>query len=156
MEMKEALNKIEELGWDVNKEDENLYRLSIYSPEGQDFSINVEVGRNVDEFIDNIYESYENYDPSYEASLWIGEDGHGKNGAPYELEDLLEDMKWCEQAIYDLWMGLDNHQIEGKEINDEEKLKELSKEQLIELVIHYKQLYNDLNSYLEDKYDDYC
>ena len=43
-----------------------------------------------------------NYDPDKEASLWIGDDGHGKNGAPYHLSDILADMRDAKQMIYDL------------------------------------------------------
>ena len=41
------------------------------------------------------------YDVSYETYLWLDNTGHGKNGAPYELEDILEDIKACEQYIQD-------------------------------------------------------
>lgn len=42
---------------------------------------------------------YESYDPDEETALWIGEDGHGKRGAPYYLRDILETMEECEKEI---------------------------------------------------------
>ncbi len=37
-----------------------------------------------------------------EAYLWLDSDGHGINGAPYDMKDLYEDFEACESAIYDL------------------------------------------------------
>lgn len=42
--------------------------------------------------LDELYEWLDNYDEDYEASLWIGPDGHGKNGAPYHISAILRDM----------------------------------------------------------------
>lgn len=119
----ELLNRIEELGWVVEKEDENVYRLGNSSPREQDFSITIDLRdtKGFDEndivavFIHDIYEAYEDYDVSYEASLWIDSGGHGINGAPYELEDLVDDMKWCENEILELWENLNgkNEKQEG-------------------------------------------
>ena len=36
---------------------------------------------------------YEDFDPDYEAYLWIGDDGHGRNGAPYHIKDIVSDME---------------------------------------------------------------
>lgn len=119
--MQEVLDRIEELEWNIQDEG-NDYLLSQFSPAGQDFNIYVNKADDVDTFINNIYKTYENYDISEEVSYWVGVDGHGINGAPYELEDLLEDMKWCKQAIYDLWCELSGHKKE-EEIDYKEKSK---------------------------------
>lgn len=99
------VSKIEEYGWSINYEGENLYRLATYSPAGQDFSINIELKKDIElsEFLKNLYECYENYDVSEEASLWVDSSGHGINGAPYKLEDIVDDMKWCEEQILELY-----------------------------------------------------
>lgn len=101
----EVFDEIEELGWCVREDGINC-SLSIYSPAEQDFNVEIEKTDDVNTFIDNIYKAYENYDVSEETMLWIDENGHGRNGAPYELEDVLNDMKWCKQAIYNLWCEL--------------------------------------------------
>lgn len=119
--IQEVLNKIEELGWNITDEDSS-YLLSQYSPAGQDFNVSIEKSDNVNEFINNIYKVYENYDVSEEVRLWTDESGHGKNGSPYEIEDLLEDMKWCKQAIYDLWCELSGNKKE-EEIDYKEKAR---------------------------------
>ena len=41
--------------------------------------------------------------------LWLDSDGHGKNGAPYHMRDLLEDMEACETMLEDLSIALANH-----------------------------------------------
>lgn len=104
-EIKVLLAKIEALEWSTNKEGDNLYRLGKYSPAGQDFSIVVE-GEDAKELIQAIYQSYENYDVSEEAYLWLDNTGHGRNGAPYEMKDVVVDMEACERMILDLHQEL--------------------------------------------------
>lgn len=101
----EKLTKVaEKKGWSVNF-DAKMYRdsagmeLQIYSPEGQDFYVCIE-GNTADELKNSLANYY--FDPDGEASLWVGEDGHGKNGAPYRLRDLLNDMEWCGRKIKNL------------------------------------------------------
>lgn len=104
-ELKVLFQKIENLDWSIEEEGENEYRLGKYSPQGQDFSLTVE-GESVDEIIDSIKSAHENYDVSNETYLWLDNTGHGSNGAPYELRDVLEDMEACEQYILDLYNTL--------------------------------------------------
>ena len=54
-------------------------------------------------FIDNIHEYYENFDVDEEAYIWIGSDGHGKNGAPYHIADIVKDMEEAEVMMADLY-----------------------------------------------------
>ena len=54
---------------------------------------------NLGEIEDKLREYYDNYDPNYETYLWLDESGHGKNGAPYEMIDVYNDMKACEEMI---------------------------------------------------------
>ena len=44
--------------------------------------------------------------PDYEAYLWIGTDGHGKNGAPYHIKDIVSDMEAAEAMINTLYETL--------------------------------------------------
>ena len=71
------------------------------APNGLDFSFEVDIGDDINDFSRNIYKTFMDYDISYETYLWLDNTGHGKNGAPYELEDILEDIKACEQYIQD-------------------------------------------------------
>ena len=49
--------------------------------------------------IGNIKEYYDNFDVDEEAYLWLDETGHGKNGAPYRMKDVVEDMEEAEKMI---------------------------------------------------------
>lgn len=106
-EIEELVEKIESLGWSVEKEGDNEYRLGKFSPAGQDFSIVAE-GEFIEDFIDSIYKAYDNFDVSEETYLWLDNTGHGTNGAPYHMKDVLEDMEVCEQMILDLYDALNN------------------------------------------------
>lgn len=91
-----------EQGWNVSVY-ENEITLQQYTNYGQDFFFTIDKDK---EFISQIYEYYESYDPSAEALLWVDEYGHGKNGAPYELKDVIKDMEECEQMVKELYEKL--------------------------------------------------
>jgi len=99
---KELIIKIENIGWSVEKEGNNEYIIGKLSPSGQDFSIAIE-GDSTKELIDSIYEAYVDYDVSEETYLWLDDSGHGANGAPYLMRDVLEDMEACKQMIVELY-----------------------------------------------------
>lgn len=97
----------EMLGWSVDfsesqngKTDVNFAKYTSY---GQDFNFSVELeDDDMEAFIDNIHEYYENFDVDEEAYIWIGSDGHGKNGAPYHIADIVKDMEEAEVMMADL------------------------------------------------------
>lgn len=98
----DIIKKIEDCGFSVY-EGEDGYTFGKYSSAGQDFSFYVEEQDSLYEFADKIVNYYNNYDPSYEAYLWLDDTGHGKNGAPYEMIDVYNDMVECEGFIYELY-----------------------------------------------------
>lgn len=55
---------------------------------------------------DEIKSWHEGFDPDEETMLWVGPDGHGKNGAPYRLSDVLADMQDAESRLEDLAIAL--------------------------------------------------
>ena len=59
-----------------------------------------------DNFLHELEQYYESFDPDYEAYLWIGSDGHGKNGAPYHIKDIVSDMEEAEKTIEKLYETL--------------------------------------------------
>lgn len=77
-----------------------------YSSAGQDFNITVDKYADYQDFCADLYEQYMSFDPSAEAYLWLDSDGHGKNGAPYEMEDVYNDCVECEEMIGELWRAL--------------------------------------------------
>ena len=95
-------------GWDISgscSRDSGYidFEFEKYSSMGLDFGFNVECkDACMDCLVDAIEEYYEGYDPDYEAYLWIGDDGHGKNGAPYHIKDIVEEMEECEKNISEL------------------------------------------------------
>lgn len=109
-EIMKLMKQIENLDWRVNKEreDSTCLELQKYSPAGQDFFITIDTENDRDIFLENLYSYYENYDISYETYLWLDELGHGRNGAPYDMRDLYNDMEACEQMVYDLYHSLIN------------------------------------------------
>lgn len=46
--------------------------------------------------------TYDFYDVSYETYIWLDDTGHGKNGAPSEMEDVLADKKEWERKLSEL------------------------------------------------------
>ena len=96
------------LGWSVDfsesqngKTDVNFAKYTSY---GQDFNFSVELeDDDMEAFIDNIHEYYENFDVDEEAYIWIDSDGHGKNGAPYHIADIVKDMEEAEVMMADLY-----------------------------------------------------
>lgn len=79
------------------------FTFSQYTDFGQDFSFEATMkDNNIYTLIKEVNDYYEGYDPSEEAMLWVGPDGHGRNGAPYRLIDVIEDMEQCEQMVRNL------------------------------------------------------
>lgn len=99
----ELLKKAKEIGWSVNSCDEYI-TLGKPSPAGQDFSMDIELNEDdTDKLIKEIHAYHESFDVSYEAYVWLGQDGHGMNGAPYDMRDLYDDMEACKENIKELY-----------------------------------------------------
>lgn len=81
--------------------------LSFYTttPAGKDANIEIFVDSEdtMDSIADKIFDYYDGFDVSTETYLWLDNEGHGKNGAPYEMRDVLEDTEWEESWIYDVY-----------------------------------------------------
>lgn len=75
-----------------------------YSPARQDFFFNVWTDGDGSSLDHDIFEYYDNFDVSLEAYLWLDSDGHGKNGAPYDMKDVYEDMEDCAEMIKELYL----------------------------------------------------
>jgi len=105
-DIQKLFDKAEELGWSREHCNDNIYEFGKYSSAGQDFSITIDTEGDPALFLDNIYERYSNFDVSEEAALWLDESGHGKNGAPYDMKDVYEDMEECRDSILELYDSL--------------------------------------------------
>lgn len=100
--VKALFEKIEELGWGVEAEEGNEYRISKYSPAGKDFGIFIE-GEEVEQLTDSIYGAWDDFDVSEETYLWLDNTGHGTNGVPYKMRDVLNDMEECKRMLLELY-----------------------------------------------------
>lgn len=100
-----------ELGWtvrvDSNPNDPTI-DFQQYSAAGQDFNFflrpdNKDIDKADPEALILSLERYVNdYDPSEEALKWTDESGHGRNGAPHDLKDIIEDMEDCKSMMNEL------------------------------------------------------
>lgn len=106
MTTQEQIRKVtdiaQEKGWSISVEDENKtsiqFEFQRYTKYGQDFNFNADMqDEDIDTLIAGMKRYYEDFDPDYEAYLWIGDDGHGKNGAPYHIKDIVADMEEVEE-----------------------------------------------------------
>lgn len=96
--------KLENLGFKVSnwQSNGNSYSCEIqkYSPAGQDCNFILQCEKDNPASVSKAFkELYENYDPEEETMLWVDESGHGKNGAPYHLSDVLKDMESVERDL---------------------------------------------------------
>ena len=116
--MEKRFEKIYEIaqseGWQVDycyTDEKTMVSFSFqkFSPAGRDFCFEVCVPNEDDEYnlyynvADEISTYCENFDVSYETYIWLDENGHGKNGAPYDMSDVYKDTESCEKMIGDLW-----------------------------------------------------
>ena len=113
-ELKDKIISIaDENGWSTYIEDEAkdyvIFGFEKYSPAGQDFHISAEIeDKNPESLLMSILATYNNFDVSYESYLWLGSDGHGKNGAPCDMKDVYEDMEACQEMILELYNAFRN------------------------------------------------
>lgn len=95
-------------GWHVNaainyKEQKTEFEFGKYTPAGQDFSFYADMKcANINSLIEEIENYYEGFDVDSEAYLWLDNEGHGKNGAPYRMRAVLDDMEAAERMIANL------------------------------------------------------
>lgn len=107
MEIEELIKIAESDSWTVTEEEYTNGKGLLFSrrsPAGQDFSISTGPFESAEELLEHIKEYHDNFDVDYETYIWLNSDGHGKNGAPYRMRDVLEDMEACEKMIYDLFI----------------------------------------------------
>lgn len=72
---------------------------------GEDFHFGIDCSDNdPNVFLKNLGDYYDGFDPEEEAMLWVGPDGHGKNGAPYHISDIIRGKEHCEESIYRLFL----------------------------------------------------
>ena len=108
----EKLQKqVEKLGWSMTIY-ENYINLTIFSPQDQEhyheLTIKYQPDGEIDYtgMLDELYDCVECFDVEENTMLWVDDEGHGKNGAPYHLKDVLKDMEWCKKQSVKLYNKL--------------------------------------------------
>lgn len=138
MTRKQIEKAAEEAGWNVTigKRDDGGYDIDfqMYTDFGQDVNESFYV-KTLEDIKSEVYDRYQNFDPSEEASVWLDETGHGKNGAPHDMEDVLNDMKDVEQALENLSLTLcGNHLSKPNEVDFTREANDLRDRCLMELM----------------------
>ena len=112
LQSEEALN---EAGFSISKcrgwMCQNAVEFEKYSSYGRDFTFTIE-GDSYDEFIENMREYYDNFDISYETYLYLDDEGHGANGAPYDMLDVYRDTEECAGFIEEALRIIEEHHQE--------------------------------------------
>ena len=123
--MNDFLKLAEELDWSYNVDDtpnergEVCVELEKYSPQNHDFIVSIwfETDNECD-FADKLEEYWIGFDPSEEAINWVGPDGHGTNGAPYDLQDIINDMVDCKEMLRELVVKYHNQAYPSKKFDN--------------------------------------
>ena len=123
-------DKLENLGWTVQDHQGNgdVYQIGIYrySPAGQECDFTLQCMRNNPASVVEAFEElYNNYDVDYEASLWIGPDGHGKDGAPYHITDIVKDLEAVDSELSESWAKLESFCRNFEFVYHKEEMAEL-------------------------------
>lgn len=95
MEEAKFIKIAEDLGWSIYQ-DEREIELQKYIGSGYDFCFSVSKGFD---FYRQVECCYCGFDPDEEAMFWVDGSGHGKNGAPYRLMDIIDDMEKVEEEL---------------------------------------------------------
>lgn len=106
VDFEEIIKIAEDLDFGVSDDGDNRYCFGKYSSAGQDFSFSLDIKEDMKSFASEVWEYYESYDVSEEASYWIDSSGHGANGAPYEAIEVIADMEECKGFIKEFYKAL--------------------------------------------------
>lgn len=117
--MKKAFEEIvrlaKEIGWDTTTDEDKTENYSVFTftlikPYQLDFSFSVEAENNsVYSLLDNLAHYLSAYDVSKETYLRLDEQGHGKKGYPYDMEEVLKIFNYREEEIEKLVEYLTNN-----------------------------------------------
>ena len=97
-----------EAGWQVvfsNTDSRSV--LTFTTPLDYDGEFEIEV-ESTDQVVRDVENAYLNFDLDEQTYIWLGPDGHGANGAPYHIRDVLRDMEIYNRRLGDLFFSLRN------------------------------------------------
>ena len=97
--MNETIENIAELcGWKVSIDNTTFEFEQMIGTHDFVFAIQCEEN-SLQSFVIQLENYLKNFDVDYETSIWIGKDGHGTNGAPYHIKDILDQMYSAKEQI---------------------------------------------------------
>lgn len=105
-------------GWSVYNCDEDFQYVNLeftkHSPGGNEQVMSIQSNSVFYfTFVNQVEDYWNAYDPDYEAYLWIGDDGHGKNGAPYHIKDIVSNMEECDKMIGELYEAFNREDFDN-------------------------------------------
>ena len=92
-------------GFNFTQDEDGGITLQKFSPYGQDFTIELIKPLDYRDALDQLNTELASYDVNEQAMLWYG----ANRGEPRDLQDLLEDMKWCKNKLQSLTDAVDYH-----------------------------------------------
>lgn len=97
--MNETIENIAEIcGWKVFIDNTTFEFEQMIGTHDFVFAIQCEE-KSLQSFVIQLENYLKNFDVDYETSIWIGKDGHGTNGAPYHIKDILDQMYLAKEQI---------------------------------------------------------
>lgn len=109
------------------------------------------------EFIYNLSKYWAGFDVSQETYYWLDKTGHGKNGAPYEMKDIIRDFERFHEAIYDLIKNVENYlenQSRGNKYPHQRTYKVLIEETICQEFEVFADCLDDATDIAERRYKD--
>lgn len=92
-------------GFNFTQDEDGGITLQKFSPYGQDFTIELIKPLDYRDALDQLNTELASYDVNEQAMVWYG----ANRGEPRDLQDLLEDMKWCKNKLQSLTDAVDYH-----------------------------------------------
>lgn len=92
-------------GFNFTQDEDGDITLQKFSPYGQDFTIELIKPLDYRDALDQLNTQLASYDVNEQAMVWYG----ANRGEPRDLQDLLEDMKWCKNKLQSLTDAVDYH-----------------------------------------------
>lgn len=102
-----------ELHWEMQY-DKYCCELRKKSPGGLEFFFDINISPDLSQseivarFMANFHWQIRNFDPSYEASIYLDDTGHGNASlnAPFDMRDVYNEMLHCKEMMIELYDAL--------------------------------------------------
>jgi len=113
--LEKAKKIIENCGFTIQDENQTDWEIQQYTPEGEDWFVDIIVNNDVNKLIEEISSYAENFDIDEEVEPYI--EMRGQRGVPSSISDLIEDAKWKKDQLANLANEL--QKLKSDNINEE-------------------------------------